>query len=284
MQKVLLITITMLMISGCSFIEKGGRGYHDRRVAKIGQEILYESDIVRIMPDGVSSADSAAMVSRYINTWALDRLLLLKAEEQLSKAERDVTAEVEEFRSTLLGFRFEKRWVEERLDTTVTREEARLYYEEHPSGSIFPYPLVKARVIRISTGSPYYETVKGAYTVTSEQDVADLKELCYSSAERYTDFGGEWVPLSQLAKELGTDIETCTRDVLPKRSCEMKFNDSNFLIFIVEKVDAGEVSPFEYNVARIRETILGKRKQELLTKLEQDLLEDAHINGKLKIY
>ena len=190
------------MISGCSFIEKGGRGYHDRRVAKIGQEILYESDIVRIMPDGVSSADSAAMVSRYINTWALDRLLLLKAEEQLSKAERDVTAEVEEFRSTLLDFRFEKRWVEERLDTTVTLEEARLYYEEHPSGSIFPYPLVKARVIRISTGSPYYETVKGAYTVTSEQDVADLKELCYSSAERYTDFGGEWYLFRNSQKNL----------------------------------------------------------------------------------
>ena len=64
----------------------------------------------------------------------------------------------------------------------------------------------------------------------------------------------------------------------------MKFNDSNYLIFIEEKVDAGEVSPFEYNVARIRETILGKRKQELLSKLEQDLLEDAHINGTLKIY
>jgi len=274
----------MLMLSGCSFIEKGGRGRQDRRVARIGQEVLYESDIVRLMPEGVSSADSAAMVSRYINTWALGRLMLLKAEEQLSKAERDVTAEVEEFRSTLLGFRFEKRWVEERLDTTVTLEEARLYYEEHPSSSIFPYPLVKARVIRNSASSPYYETVKGAYTVTSEQDVAELRELCYSSAERYTDFGGDWVPLSQLAKELGTDIETCTREVLPKKSCEMKFNDSNYLIFIEEKVDAGEVSPFEYNVARIRETILGKRKQELLTKLEQDLLEDAHINGTLKIY
>ena len=272
------------MLSGCSFIEKGGRGRQDRRVARIGQEVLYESDIVRLMPEGVSSADSATMVSRYINTWALGRLMLLKAEEQLSKAERDVTAEVEEFRSTLLGFRFEKRWVEERLDTTVTLEEARLYYEEHPSSSVFPYPLVKARVIRISASSPYYETVKGAYTVTSEQDVAELRELCYSSAERYTDFGGDWVPLSQLAKELGTDIETCTREVLPKKSCEMKFNDSNYLIFIEEKVDAGEVSPFEYNVARIRETILGKRKQELLSKLEQDLLEDAHINGTLKIY
>jgi len=284
MQKILLTILTMLMLSGCSFIEKGGRGLQDRRVARIGQEVLYESDIVRLMPEGVSSADSAAMISRYINTWALGRLMLRKAEEQLSKAERDVTAEVEEFRSALLGFRFEKRWVEERLDTTVTLEEARLYYEEHPSSSIFPYPLVKARVIRISTSSPYYETVKGAYTVTSEQDVAGLRELCYSSAERYTDFGGDWVPLSQLAKELGTDIETCTREVLPKKSCEMKFNDSNYLIFIEEKVDAGEVSPFEYNVARIRETILGKRKQELLTKLEQDLLEDAHINGTLKIY
>ena len=114
--------------------------------------------------------------------------------------------------------------------------------------------------------------------------MAELRELCYSSAERYTDFGGDWVPLSQFAKELGTDIETCTREVLPKKSCEMKFNDSNYLIFIEEKVDAGEVSPFEYNVARIRETILGKRKQELLSKLEQDLLEDAHINGTLKIY
>ncbi len=284
MQKVLLAIISLLLISGCSFLEKRGRSIQDHRVAKIGQEVLYESDIVRLMPEGVSSADSAAMVSRYINTWALGRLKLLKAEEQLSKSERDVTAEVEEFRSTLLGFRFEKRWVEERLDTAVTLDEARLYYEEHPSSSIFPYPLVKARVIRISPGSPYYETIKEAYTLTSEQDVAELREFCYSSAERYTDFGGDWVPLSQLAKELGTDIETCTREILPNRNCEMKFNGANFFIFIEKKVDAGEVSPFEYNVTRIRETILGKRKQELLTKLEQDLLEDAHINGTLKIY
>ncbi|NMB36632.1 MAG: hypothetical protein GX993_01145 [Bacteroidales bacterium] len=284
MQKVILAIISLLLISGCSFLEKRGRNLQDHRVAKIGQDVLYESDIVRLMPEGVSSADSAAMVNRYINTWALGRLKLLKAEEQLSKAERDVTAEVEEFRSTLLGFRFEKRWVEERLDTMVTLDEARLYYEEHPSSSIFPYPLVKARVIRISPGSPYYETIKEAYTVTAEQDVAELREFCYSSAERYTDFGGGWVPLSQLAKELGTDIETCTREILPKRNCEMKFNGSNFFIFIEKKVDAGEVSPFEYNVTRIRETILGKRKQELLTKLEQDLLEDAHINGTLKIY
>ena len=39
------------MLSGCSFIEKGGRGRQDRRVARIGQEVLYESDIVRLMPE-----------------------------------------------------------------------------------------------------------------------------------------------------------------------------------------------------------------------------------------
>ena len=78
MRKILLIIITMLLVAGCSFIEKRGRSLQDRRVARIGHEVLYESDIVRMMPDGVSSADSAAMVSRYINTWALDRLLLLK--------------------------------------------------------------------------------------------------------------------------------------------------------------------------------------------------------------
>ena len=149
------------MLSGCSFIEKGGRGRQDRRVARIGQEVLYESDIVRLMPEGVSSADSATMVSRYINTWALGRLMLLKAEEQLSKAERDVTAEVEEFRSTLLGFRFEKRWIEERLDTTVTLEEARLYYEEHPSSSIFPIHWLKHESSEFLRVRPTMKQLKG---------------------------------------------------------------------------------------------------------------------------
>lgn len=253
-------------------------------VAKIGSDLLYESEIVKLMPEGTSSADSAMMVENYIKTWSQSKLLLLKAEEFLSKSEKDITAEVEEFRQTLLAFRYEKLYVEERLDTTITHEDALSYYNEHLASFSFPYSIVKARVVRLFNKSPYYEMIKKGFQVTSEQDVIDLEDLCNTSADRYTDFGKQWVASSVLAKEIENDVTSCEELLAKKSYFEVNTETYKYLVFVLERTAPNDVSPFEYNLSRIEDNMLSKRKQDLLVKLEQDLLEDAIVNKTLKIY
>ncbi|MDD2595408.1 MAG: hypothetical protein PHD11_06285 [Bacteroidales bacterium] len=283
MRKIVLLLLVLILAISCESINYSSKK-GDRKVARIGRDVLYESEITKLMPQGVSSEDSVKMVRQYIDTWALSKLLLLKAEEQLSKSEKDVTSEVEEFRSTLLGFRFEKLYLEERLDTVVTNEDAEKYFEDHSRNYIFPNSIIKGRIIRISPASPYYEMIKSGYKVTEDQEVKDLKELCFSSADKYIDFNNQWVDAYIVAKEIGETIESCEKLLAGGNSFEITSEDCNYLIFITERIAPNEISPFEYNVDRIRETVISKRKQELLAKLERDLLTDAVNNKILNIY
>ena len=111
-------------LTACNFVERIFHDAGDDAVARVGKEVLYRSDIRKLIPPGVPAEDSLRMVQQYINTWAKGKLLMLQAEANLSKEAKDVTGEVAEFRQNLLTFRYEKLYIESRLDTLVTDEEA----------------------------------------------------------------------------------------------------------------------------------------------------------------
>ena len=113
MKKIAFIALLLAMLAGCIRSEDG-------RIAQVGNHILYQRDIRRLLPEGISAEDSAAMVQQYINTWAMAHLKLLKAEEVLSAEEKDITAEVEDYRLNLLKYRLERKITDSQLDTTVT--------------------------------------------------------------------------------------------------------------------------------------------------------------------
>ena len=66
---------------------------------------------------------------------------------------------------------------------------------------------------------------------------------------------------------------------------EMPDGEDNVSIaFIVDYRKAGEIAPVDYCQDRIRDIIISGRKHELLTGLEQDLIEDAKVKENFEIY
>jgi len=257
----------------------------NERVAKVGGSVLYEKDILKLLPEGVSPEDSAFMVQQYINTWALARLKLMKADELLSKNEKDITDEVEDYRINLLAYRYEKSFMESRIDTVVSEVESRKYYEDHPQSFSYPFSIVKARVIALSKNSPNYDKVKKNYKASEEADVADLKEMCVSYARSYEDFGTEWVSMPVLAHAVpGLDAVSCETIFAGGNSYIMSGDETDYFIFIIDKCKAGRLAPYDYCKGTVNDAVISMRKKEILAKLEQDLLRDALDNNKLKIF
>ncbi len=281
-----LCTVLCLLaaLPACNFVERIFHDAGDDAVARVGKDVLYRSDIRKLIPQGIPAEDSARMVQQYIHTWAKGKLLMQQAEANLSKEAKDVTDEVAEFRQNLLTFRYEKLYIESRLDTLVTDEAIQEYYEAHKAQFTYPYSLVKARIIRISRKSPYYDMIKDNYQAETESDVADLEEMCYASAEKYIDFGKNWVPVATFAKELGMETAACEAEFARGRSFEREVDGQNHLVYLVGRVAPNQPSPFEHNAEKIRELLISKRKQEILASLEQELFKDAQQNGKLIIY
>lgn len=280
MKRILIFLSVALLLSSCNSLIR----YGDRRVAAIGRDVLFESDVQKLLPENISPQDSAAMVRKYVDTWALSKLLLLKAEAELSKSDRDIEKQIEDYRRNLLGFRYEKSYIESRLDTLVNDKEIEEYFNTHQANYMFPYSIVKARVARISTKSPYYEMIKGGFKAESASDVLALEELCMSSAERYVDFGKAWTGVGALARELGMGVSECETAVATQRFFEIENESGSYIVYVLDRVAPNEVSPLDYNRENIKESIISRRKQNLLVQLEQDLLEEAVSKKKLKIY
>ena len=289
MKRAAAIILALLALAGCRYVEGD-------RVAKVGNKVLYMKDIQGLLPAGVTPEDSAAMVQQYINTWALAHLKELKAKEILSAEEKDITREVEDYRQNLLKFRLERKITESQLDTTITEDEIARYYEDHSQNYRYPYIIAKARIVTISQTSPNYDTVKKNYAkAESEKDKKgkndgedegeQLSDIVMAYAERVEDFGGVWLPMPTIAKSVpGLDAESC-ETIFRSGDRYIKQGDGkDYFIFLTEKVPAGQLAPLDYCRQGIRDAIMVARKQEILTKLEQDLLRDGIESEKLKIY
>lgn len=284
MKRALTLLALAATVCSCDTIDRIFHNGQDARVAAIGKNVLYRSDLAKVVPAGVSAEDSTRMAQQYINSWALGKILLAEAEQKLSKEQKAVDDQVNDFRQSLLTFRYEKLCVAERLDTVVTKEEAQEYFDGHKGNYTFPYSVIRGRVVRISKKSPYYPLIHENYKSVNAAEVAVLEQTAFSSAEFYSDFGKTWVPASELAKAMGISQQECEADLRSSSAYEKDVDGSHYLVFIEERTAPGTVSPMEYSFDKISEIIISRRKQKILSSLEQELFDEALGNGKLKLY
>ena len=276
------IIIVLPSLSSCRAISsflKGGEV-----VAEVGSEKLYRSDLDAVIPKGVSQEDSVYLAKQYINTWATELVYLGIAEQQLSKTEKDVTKELEDYRKSLLKYRYEQLYVNEILDTAVSDDLVEEYYNAHQDKFVLSRPLVKARFLSISDDSPAKEQIRKRMSSDEVEDLIEADSLAYSSAYKFTTWSDAWVDVTVLAREYSMNYETMLSQMKNKWIEQVDTLGVARVAYIKDVMKKGEVAPIEYSAPSIKDIIISARKQTLISTLEQDLLNDARENGKFVIY
>ncbi len=257
---------------------------NDDIVAQVGKEKLYKSEVDALIPKDMSPEDSAMLVNRYINSWAADRVYLKIAEEQLSKSERDVTKELEDYRKSLLKYRYEQLYVNERLDTAVSIDHIEEYYQAHQDKFVLDRPVVKARFLNIAGDSPVLKQIRKRMSSSDANELVEADSLAFSSAVKFTTWSDSWIDIAVIAREYSMDYT----DLLSKMSKGWIENVDTTgyvkLTYISAMTQKGKIAPLEYCQEDIKNVIISSRRQEILVNLEQDLLKDARENGEFVIY
>ena len=279
---ILVLGIALLTFSSCRAISS--LLHDDEVVAEVGRHYLYRSEVASLIPDGTSEEDSLRLALQYVNSWAADLIFLDVAEAQLTKDEMDVSEELEEYRRSLLKYRYEQRYINERLDTLVADSQIDDYYLEHLENFVLEVPVVKARFLRISADSPNLGIIRKKMSSSLIGDLEAADSLSYFSAVKYTDYNGGWTDMVSLSREFGTDyaelLSLMRNGFIEKEDEYGKMN----VAYIADFIPAGETAPLEYCRPRIRNIIISVRKQKLISDLEQDLLTDARDKGKYKVF
>ena len=258
---------------------------HDGEVvAKLGDHKLYRYELEELIPNGISQEDSINFANLYINSWATDKAFQDIAEQKLSKEEKDVSSELEAYRQSLLRYRFEQRYVAERLDTNVTVNEVNDYYNSHKDNFKLERPVLKARFMKIAKDSPNLQKIKKLMSSNDVEDVIAADSVAFNSAQRYVDFSDTWMDAVNLAAEFGVDYV----NMLSKKNgsfIEIPDGEGNLCVaFITEMVKAEETAPVDFCEDNIKDIIISGRKHALLDTLERDLIEDAKVKENFVIY
>lgn len=277
-----LVATTVALCCSCNAIQSFI--HDDEVVAKVGKHKLYKSELLENIPQGVSSADSTNLALQYINTWASSRIFSDMALGQLPKAEQDVSGELEAYKRSLLRYRYEQQFVNDRLDTLITEEQMMDFYNGHQNLFTITEPIVKARYIDILKTSDQKDYLIKKMSSNRASDVVMVDSLARMNAIRYFDNSQTWMDASELAKEFGTDSDTMLSKLKNNYITIESKDMSDVKCAYIREIRRKGVAPFDYCTERIKEYILSGRKHELLMDLEQALLKEASDKGSFLIY
>lgn len=285
MKRAFFITLIGIVLSALPSCRAISSLLHDDEVVAEAEGVkLYKAELDALIPKGISPQDSSALAIQYINAWASDLVYLKIAEEQLSKAEKDVSRELEDYRKSLLKYRYEQLYVNERLDTTVTDEMVDEYYEAHPDKFVLQRPILRARFLNIASDSPALKQLRKMMKSSDPNDLVEADSIAYSSALKFMTWNNDWIDAASLAGEFGTDYKSMLNTM---SGGWIEYKDTTGFVklaYVPEMIGSGRLAPVDYSAQMIKDMIISARKQALISGLERDLLNDARENGNFTIY
>ncbi len=277
----LCIPVCALCFISCS---QGNEPSREGALARVYNSYLYASDIKDIVPVGTSGADSAVLVKKYINNWIREMLIVKKAEDNLGEEEKNVNKQLQDYRNSLIVYSYEKALVNQQLDTVVGNEEIEKYYNDNPSNFELKDNIIKVLYIKVSRKAPSLEKVKKWYKSDVEKDRASLDSYCHQFAENYYLDDNTWLLFDDLLKEI--PIETYNKELFLKNNRYVEVQDSTSYYFLNIKgfKIKNSLSPLAFEKENIRNIILNKRKLSLITKMKNDVYDDALSSKKFETY
>lgn len=253
-------------------------------VAKVYDKYLYLKDIQHIFPKNVTKQDSVDMAQSYINTWIKNQLILRKAEMNLTPEELDIQEQIDNYRSSLLIYKYEEQMVKQKIDTTFTEEELKKYYDENTPNFVLEESLIKALYLKIPKTAPDIENVKTWYKSNNKEDIKKLDSYCYNYATKYDYFENQWVSFSLIKRELPKSISDETEYLKQNSFIEQEDDGFYYLIYIKDKNLAGSLAPYAFVKGKIKDILLNKRKVKFLSDLETNIFNDAQDHNTFEIY
>jgi hypothetical protein len=283
MRKISYMVGLFCMVS-CNLFPAKQQGMNDVIVAEIDDKKLFLSEVSTIFPSGIDKKDSVELLKKYINAWARQYLIAAKAEMYLDKDQKDVSRELEDYRLSLLSYRYENQYVEQKIDTVVIQEEIELFYEQHAETFPLTAPCVQATYVMVRKNASGVATIKRYARMAKDESLGKLDSLCTKADAVCDFFNDQWVDLEFLAQKTVFSLEQCGQALKENGYLEMTDAQYTYMLNFRAVKKEGDVAPLEHVRDAIVHLIIGKRKRDLIKHLENSAFNEALDYKRLKIY
>ncbi len=274
------LIIFILLFSQCSNNKTGNHLV----VAQVGDNKLYLDELSKIVPTSINKDDSTIIADDYIKKWIKQELLIQKANENLTPAQKDVSKELKEYRNSLIIYKYKNELMKQRMDTTVTKNQIEQYYNEHPDNFNLNTDIVKAIFVKIPNEVANPDQLKLLIENTSEEGLEELREYCLQYAKGFDLFMDRWVDFEMIRKNLPPVLSNNQRLLTGKKQIEAKDSNYYYLVSIQDYRLRNQIAPLEYVEDNIKSLILNQRKITFLKEVEKNIYKEGVRQNKFTIY
>ncbi len=274
------ITVLFLIVSCRSTVDP------DKGIplARVDDEILYDSDIKGLLPENISHRDSIIWVNNYVNNWVRNKLLINKAEENLDDRKLDFKNQLEKYKNSLIIYTYQNEIIKQNLDTTVSIEEVEKYYNEHLNDFVLLKNIVRVMYIVTENSKEIDKKFSELFTLPDSVMMDSLEANCEIYARDYFLDTTVWIPFDELLNHI--PIKVYNKELYLKNNKFVKIKNKKELYFVkfIDFKIKNDHSPLELEEDNIKSIIINKRKVDLVKELRKKLFENALKKNEIEIY
>ena len=268
--------LLLLLIISCN-----EQGEKVNAVARVYNTYLYDEELKEKMPTDLSREDSILFRNNYINSWAMEELLLKKAKLNIGDENEEISSLVAKYKKELLIDKYKQAVILQELDTMYSMEDLEEYYRNNKAIFILNENLVQLKFIYMDKDINDEDDIVRLFKSDKKEDIDELidRELEFKSFN-FND--SIWISQKDVLKKL----PFLKAEGKLKKNKFMQKEDSLgvYLLTINKVLYRNDIAPKSYVISSIKRMILHKRKLEIAKKIESVLVSDAIENKQFELY
>ena len=271
----------LILFVKCNYLTNN---INDKIIARIGDELLYLSDIYNDL-ENLSGSDSLIKSKNLIENWARKKLLFEKSKLNLSlSTQEELDVLVDNYRHDLFAATYKELILKNQIDTIINLNEIKDYYDQNINNFKLNEDIFKIRYLLIPTENKNLNDIKKKLVRFEKEDLFFLDSLSY----QYTEFNFNdsiWINKNEFLNSLKIEKDFNFKNInLVKKFFQFKNSNDIFMLYIDDHVKVSEIPPFDYVYSMIKNIVYNRRKLKFIKDFEKDILQDAIQENKFEIY
>lgn len=266
-----------------AFVACQDKGAHEDYVARVYARYLSRAQLADFIPLTASHDDSLKRAQVYVNSWIKEQVVLEKAAFNLAEDDARFQSKLDAYLNDLMIFEYENQLVQQTLNTSVTEDQMREFYNENAKNFILKDHVVRARILMVPDGVENVDRAIRKFKDYSEEDSLDIQKFVADNSLFFQDRPEEWIFVKDLLEQVPINSDYFERKVRQKNFFDKEQGGIRYLLYVTEYKVRDAESPFYIERERIKSIIINTRKRELLEEMRSRLFQDALDSNEIEI-
>lgn len=273
------------LFSSCDYLKRNSGD--DEILARVGEKVLFLSDVESVFSEFKGMNDSAEMSKLFINSWVKKQVLLSEAEIYLKGINSDFTKQLEDYKNSLMVYAYESDRADKELDTLVKAEDIETYYEENKDKFRANETLFKGLYFKVDRDSIRYikRRINNLIGTNEELNLGEIELFCNNSTLDYVVSVKHFTPILNIVEKLplySIDVKN-----VHKQKGLVEFTgdgDVVYYLYVLDFIERGDVLPLELSMNSVKKVMLKQRRLEFLERINKQLYDKAVENGDIELF